>query len=334
MAYRRFAWIGLGVVAYGLVLWGMRTVLPALALMWGLWSSASAPLPVGVETLSMAGGWAVDHWFSHTAPPGRPCVVVVHGLTPDGKDDPRLEDFARALAWSGLDAYVPHVPALAEFRFDPQVVPQMKRLFQEVEGRCPAWALVGISVGAGPALRALGSEPSWPRLRAVATVGAYADACRLMAVGLLGERLYGWDTASVRSAVRQALEGWGRTHGWSEETIRHQAERLWACQSIEEVSAWCRQTPPDFQAALRELSPIAHVIRPWNVPTWILHSPADPAIPIEESRRLAQAWQSPTVRFVEVPVLAHVETDTPLGRAWWAWKSLWDATWGFYRALD
>ncbi|MCS7312131.1 MAG: alpha/beta hydrolase [Acidobacteria bacterium] len=334
MAYRQVVWVGIGVLAYALFLWGMRTVLPALALIWGLRFSGTVPLPIGGETLSMAGGWAVDRWFSHAAPPGRPCVVVVHGLTPDGKDDPRLKDFARALAWSGLDVYVPHVPALAEFRFDPRVVPQMKRLFQEVESRCPTWALIGISVGAGPALRALESAPSWPRLRAVATVGAYADACRLMAVGLIGERLYGWDTASVRQAARYALEGWGRTHGWSEEMIRHQVERLLACRSVEEVDAWCRQAPPDFQAVLRELSPIAHTSRPWNVPTWILHSPSDPAIPIEESRRLAQALRSPTVRFVEVPVLTHVETDASQGRTWWAWKSLWSATWGFYRALN
>ncbi len=334
MAYRWAAGVGIGVLAYGLLLGGLRTVLPPLAFFRGLWFPGSAPLPVGRETLSMADGWTVDRWFSHTAPPGRPCVVVVHGLTPDGKDDPRLQDFARALAWSGFDVYVPHVSALAEFRFDPRVVPQMRRLFQEVEGRCPAWALVGISVGAGPALRALGSEPAWPRLRAVATVGAYADACRLMAVGLVGERLYGWDTASVRLALRQALEGWGRAHGWSEETIRRQVERLLACQSVEEVDAWCRQAPPDFQAALRELSPVAHVARPWDVPTWVLHSPADPAIPIEESRRLARALASPTVRFVEVPVLTHVEADLRRGRAWWTWRPLWSAVWGFYRALD
>jgi len=332
--YRRAVGIGVGALAYGLILWGMQTVLPAGALIRALWHAGRAPLPVGRETLSMAEGWAVDRWFSHVARPGRPCVVVIHGLTPDGKDDPRLQDFARALAWSGLDVYVPHVPALAEFRLDPRVVVQMKGLFQEVEGRCPAWALIGISVGAGPALRALWSEPRWPRLRAVATVGAYADACHLMAVGLIGERLYGWDVASVRSALRQALTDWGRTHGWSDETTHRQTERLLAARSVEEVSAWCRQAPPDLQAVLRELSPIAHVARPWNVPTWILHSPADPAIPIEESRRLARALASPTVRFVEVPALTHVEADVPSRHAWRAWQPLWNAAWGFYRALD
>jgi hypothetical protein len=49
---------------------------------------------------------------------GGPVVVALHGLTLNGKEDPRLRAFAGALASVGATCVVPTLPALASARWD------------------------------------------------------------------------------------------------------------------------------------------------------------------------------------------------------------------------
>src|SRR5690606_21110023 len=83
-------------------------------------------------------------------------VVLVHGVHPDGIDEPRLVRFARSLAAAGLLVYTPELPALARARLDPGTASVLADACSAIARREHRRSLgvVGISFGGGLALRA------------------------------------------------------------------------------------------------------------------------------------------------------------------------------------
>src|SRR5215470_17748682 len=82
----------------------------------------------------------------------RPALVLVHGLSPQGKDEPRLREAAALLARAGWAVAVPTVEGLTVLRLRPEdagavsaTICALRRAgYQRV-------AVLGISLGAGPA---------------------------------------------------------------------------------------------------------------------------------------------------------------------------------------
>ncbi|MBI2016135.1 MAG: hypothetical protein HYS77_11455 [Candidatus Rokubacteria bacterium] len=144
----------------------------------------SAPLAVP--------GVAVDRFTPAGA--GRP-LVLVHGLTPEGKDDPRARAAAALLARAGFDVALPTVPGLTRARLRRDDV---EAVVATLAARAAPAVVVGVSVGAGPALLAAADARVRDRVRAVLTLGGYASARELIRFHLTGT--YGF--AGISGRVR------------------------------------------------------------------------------------------------------------------------------------
>ena len=98
----------------------------------GTWRPLSAlTAPPRREPLSVPGA-AVDRWvgpaFAHTP------LILVHGYSPEGKDDPRVQQAAALLARAGFDVAVPTIPGLTRGRLRPEDADYTRRMMARVEG--------------------------------------------------------------------------------------------------------------------------------------------------------------------------------------------------------
>jgi pimeloyl-ACP methyl ester carboxylesterase len=109
-------------------------------------------------------------------------IVALHGVTLNGKDDPRLRNFARALASTGATCVVPTLPALADVRWDGADVDALSRLIGEVARRTVRRVvIVGFSHGASLGLVAASRPETAPHVARVLSFGAYHSLTRAMA---------------------------------------------------------------------------------------------------------------------------------------------------------
>jgi len=124
------------------------------------------------ENLVAGNGWRFDR-YSPCKPQGGK-LVLLHGWTLKGKDDPRLVAFAQSLAIAGIDCVVPHLPGLADLALDPSDVEGLGVFLRE-EGL--AAGVVGFSLGGSYAL--LAAKAAAPRF--VITISGYGDLSTLYA---------------------------------------------------------------------------------------------------------------------------------------------------------
>ena len=231
-------------------------------------------------------------------------LVLVHGVAPAGKDDPRLRTAAVLLARLGFDVAAPTVPGLRQGRLRPDDVAPV---VATVAAMRPPVALIGVSVGAGPALLAAADARVRDRVRIVLSLGGYASARHLLRFYLTGEHAWGGtrgrvthDPALVRHFVATNADLLGL------------APEAAAVLPPGRLAALIDRPPPPLAALLTALSPaaVAHDIRARLV---LVHGRDDPAVPYTESLRLAAARPRDTV-LVLVDVLHHVETGGPAAR--------------------
>ena len=106
-------------------------------------------------------------------------VVVVPGLTPYGKDDPRLAAFATSLARARFLVLVPEIANTRALKVSAadriSIADAIEELAQRFAGGERAIGLVAISYSVGPALLAAAETPAGRRLRFIVTVGGYYD---------------------------------------------------------------------------------------------------------------------------------------------------------------
>ncbi|MGE0260099.1 MAG: alpha/beta hydrolase [Alphaproteobacteria bacterium] len=112
--------------------------------------------------------------------PPRGAAVVVPGLTPYGKDDPRLVAFADSLARSRFIVLIPEIANVRALRVSAADSAIIADAIEELARRFAGGAdrsvgLVAISFGAGPALLAAGETPAGRLVRFVVTIGGYYD---------------------------------------------------------------------------------------------------------------------------------------------------------------
>jgi hypothetical protein len=134
----------------------------------------AAPTPRPRRTAGLACDWY--------EPRGRPraLVVALHGVTVNGKDHPRLREFAAALAASGTSCLVPTLPGLAALRWDAADVEAIGGVLEAAtaaEAR-PA-VVVGFSHGASLGLLAAARAASAPRVSYLRGFGAYHSLARV-----------------------------------------------------------------------------------------------------------------------------------------------------------
>ncbi len=318
------------------------------------WLSAGSPAP-GRDPVTLPGGAAADLWRPPGGPPYPP-LVLVHGLTPEGKDDPRLGSAAALLARAGFLVLVPDLPALRAQRLRPDdaavVGAALARLAREPETRGAPAAIVAVSVGLQPALAAAADTAGTRSVRVVVSLGGFAEARELVryfttgayAFGGLGGRV-ALDPALPREfllsnldlvrdpAGREAVEAAlaGRQLPDTAGTEARAVLAVLENRDPARVDALLAALPPETRALLDALSPARDVRR---VPGRLLlvHGRDDPAIPFTESLRLAAAADPRRTRLVLVELLAHVEGRAPAWRQARDLVMLWSVVYELSRA--
>lgn len=191
-------------------------------------------------------------------------------------------------------------------------------------------SVLGVSVGAGPALLAAADPRVANRVGTVLSLGGYASAVELLRYFLTGAYAYGEISGRVapqpdaarlflranldllkNAEDRRALDAWLATGG-SRPPARLTPDGEAVMRLVEnrdpgKVDGLVQALPPDLQRLLARLSP-EHVAGRIRGRLLLIHGRRDPAVPFTESLRLAAAARgNPGTRLVLVGVLMHVE---------------------------
>jgi len=263
-------------------------------------------------------------------------VVVVHGVTLNAKDEPRLVHLCRCLASVGIGCFAPSLPGLRELRWESSDVEALTAFTLERAGEAGPVGLIGFSFGASYALLAAAGAEADGRVAFVLSFGAYHSL----------EELYGEFLASVARAGAEAPDP---TDDWlylrlvaayrhrdrlalpeeSRARLESLLRRYCLEASVSEKRSFFREqlggrdpVPLDFQLrdpeTLERLSP-AHRLGGLRCPVGLLHDPADPLIPDRHARRIADELGSAgrPCRLAISPVLQHVSLTGALRVGGW-----------------
>jgi pimeloyl-ACP methyl ester carboxylesterase len=264
-------------------------------------------------------------------------VVLVHGLTPEGKRDARVAGAAARLARAGRAVAVPDLPALRAQRLRPDdagiVRDTLALLADHAAVQRAPLTVVAVSVGLGPAALAL-AEPPWrEEVGVVLTLGGYADARELVRYFTTGAYAFGptGGRAPVDPALGPAFLAGNldllpdpRDRAALADALGGQAPPPDAGPDVAAVLALLRNRDParvdalldalpaETRRLLDALSPARHLGRT-RARLVLVHGRGDPAIPFTETLRLAAAAPD-RARPVVVDLVGHVEGHAPVGR--------------------
>ncbi len=105
-------------------------------------------------------------------------MVLVPGITRQGKDDPRLVAFAETLARARFEVLVPDLPGLRDLRVDAadaRVLADAVAYLDRRRGGRGALAMTGVSYAVGPAVLALFEPGAAGLVDVVVAIGGYYD---------------------------------------------------------------------------------------------------------------------------------------------------------------
>jgi dipeptidyl aminopeptidase/acylaminoacyl peptidase len=240
-----------------------------------------------------------------------PGLVLVHGLSPQGKDDPRLQRSATLLARAGWAVAVPTIEGLTVLRLRPEdslaVVATIRALVQAGHGPI---AILGVSVGAGPALLAATDPSVSSSISAVLALGGYASTVELLRYTLTGA--YRFETHRGRRPIDEAaIAAFTRANP---ELVDGAGRRLIDNRDPDLVDQLVAVLPDPTRHLLDALSTQTLVAR-LKAPLFLVHGKDDPAVPYTETLRLEERARAAgvPVRAVVVGSLAHVEPEDRAG---------------------
>jgi hypothetical protein len=269
-----------------------------------------------------------------------PVTLLLHGVHPRGIDEPRLRQFARALASVGLEVHTPELPELAAFDAQPQLVGDIAScaaaLRQRSQGR--RVGAFGISFAGGLLLVAAATPRGDAALSYVVALGPHHDLRRLA-------RYYAGGALASRDGLRRVppphpyagriLASAYAVDLWSADDapIARQALTLQLAERYRDAAAARERLSPQGRQRLRDvlegpspalqallvnaaerraaalagLSPAGRLGR-LRVPVFLLHGIDDPIVPSTESEWLAdEVPETALQRVLLTPALRHAE---------------------------
>jgi dienelactone hydrolase len=273
--------------------------------------------------------------------PNAPGFVVLHGVHHLGIEEPRLVNFAKAMASCGLRVLTPELPGIKDYHVDlgsVRVIGESARWFA---GRTDGpVGVLGLSFSGGLALVAAGNPAYRKDFKFVLAVGSQDEMAHVANFYLTGtevrpdgstERLtpheYGplvlayehledfvptQDEDAIRPVLREHLYENRSAEALAEAklTARQKAESAELMDS-NSAATKARLAASDVKHAheMEELSP--HELLPtMTTPVYLLHGEADNIIPAAETLWMAKELPRSTLREVLVsPVLSHVNLD-------------------------
>jgi hypothetical protein len=251
-------------------------------------------------------------------------LVLVHGFTPQGKDDPRVQDAARLLARAGFDVAVPTIAGLTLGRLGLEDV---EPVVAALAASRPPTVVISVSVGAGPALLAAADPRVRDQIGVVLSLGGYASAHEVVRFWLTGA--YGY--AGVSGRVRHDPEQVRAFVRANADRLVPSARATLEAADPETAERLLAAPPPDLAHYLDAVSPL-RVARDVSARLILVHGRTDRAVPFTESLRLADARPART-RLVLVGAVDHVERADAAGwREALDFLALWQATYAFMSA--
>lgn len=261
-------------------------------------------------------------------------IVIIHGANPGGVNDPRMRTVVDAFGRLGHPVIAPALK-MGQGEVDRSdihlVLACIDHLYEQL-GR--AVKVVAFSWGAAFAMVALGDNPAMqPKVRSVATVGAFFDPVHLFQGVTCGRIIYEgseetWSPAAdaaervtdylaralpddQASALRSAFRAQDPAPLGPEARSIYE---LMANADPAKTQALMSQLPAHLASLFREISP-ARVATELRIPVHALHSIDDPASPPGQSRALVQAVPNDESSYTEVSLFRHV-TPAHGARVW------------------
>jgi dienelactone hydrolase len=257
-----------------------------------------------------------------------PGIVVCLGVVPFGVDHPQVPVLGKALARAGFAALLYWSPAMRDFRLDPADIDNValayKWLIEQPNVDATRSGLLGTCVGGSFALMASAS----PLIRErVALVTAYApfsfmstfardiaSASRTTASGnepwavdqltrrvfvhSLTDSLEPAEAERLRTAF--AVEG-GRFDGRALSADGQAILSLLTAADADAAEAALQRLPRGMQERLAALSPMRYLQDIYAPLIVLLHDRGDQVIPVDESRRLVEAFKGrPGLHYTEM----------------------------------
>jgi pimeloyl-ACP methyl ester carboxylesterase len=110
----------------------------------------------------------------------RAALLMIPGVTPEGRDDPRLIAFAGALARHGFLVFVPELPGLRLQRVsrdDPEAIAAAGEALASCYGPgvSPRFAVAAISYAVAPVVIAATMQPGGDQIALIVGIGGYHD---------------------------------------------------------------------------------------------------------------------------------------------------------------
>lgn len=313
-------------------------------------------------------GYRVDdraHVADLYRPPdgARAGLVLVPGLTPEGKDDARFVPFARTLARAGFLVLVPEIPRLRQLKVDPADARPIADAVRHLAERMPSDSQIGlaaISYAAGPAFLAALEPEIGRRLGFVLAIGGYYDAEAALTFfttgGLRASPEAPWQFRQpnaygkwifVRSNIERVVSPRDRVllAAMVDRKLADPAasvddltadlgaegrsiERLLRNRDPARVPQLIERLPAAIRQTIRDLDLKHRPLETLVPPVVLVHGRDDPIIPYSESRALRAALPPGRADLFLVDQMAHVELGgIGLGDSYTLWRAI-------YRILE
>jgi pimeloyl-ACP methyl ester carboxylesterase len=267
-------------------------------------------------------------------------MVAVHGIHHLGMDEPRLVNFARAMAGSGLAVLTPQIDALADYHVDGASISSIGDSavwFDARLGRGPV-SVTGISFAGGLSLVAAADPRYASHFRSLALMGAYDDLARVSRFLATSQEELPDGTTIPYAAHDYGASVFVYAHldqffTLADLPAAHEALRLWLWEQPENARPFLEKLSPASRATmdalltrridvvrprileviqaedteLAAISPYGHM-GSLKIPVFILHGSADNVIPPAESMWLERDLPEPDVRRVLITgAFSHVD---------------------------
>ncbi len=365
---RRTRWI-LGLVAALAIGWLVTGGLPGRALLAlqimdelrepgpGSWLTRATAAPrLRTTTLALGDTRFRADVYEPGAGRFREPLLLVPGMVPEGKDDPRVAPFARAMARAGFLVVVPDLPTFRSLIVQPANRRELEAAIEALAARrdlAPRGRIgvFGVSFAGGVALVAALDPAVARRVSFLVTMGAYADLDSVLTF-LANGRTFVRGRAHAVAPDPYSQLVFVRTYEQflpvprDRELLEAMARRrfenpsapiadltdslspagrlpydLFAAARPAEVSSLLARLPAELERRMAALSPGRRELSGIRVPLFLAHSWDDGTVPVGETWRLARAARGGAhMHVILLRTVGHVEAE-PWHRHLWRFLS-------------